>query len=216
MSVVVIKLGGSVLRRPHVAAIVHEVIHSFPAAKPLLVIGGGPAADLVRTWQPLHGLSNHDAHWVAISALKLTAILLGKLVENVVLVSSLHEAKAAWDACKTPVVDVESCLLAAEASQSETLPHSWDVTSDSIAAWIAVEWKLETLCLVKSASLPPNCWLADATRADLVDPYFAGIAGQLKRVYWAHASNRSTMQGPVEQKPAIQLTQWLEWGVPQT
>lgn len=210
MSVVVIKLGGSVLRRPHVAVTIREVIHAFPAAKPLLVIGGGPAADLVRTWQPLHGLSDLDAHWVAISALKLTATLLSKLVENVVLVSSLEDAHAAWHAGKIPIVDVESCLLAAEAGHSETLPHSWDVTSDSIAAWIAVEWKLETFCLVKSAPLPANCWLPDATRADLVDPYFAGIVGQLKSVYWAHAS-----ASPVEQKPAVHVSRWLEWGVPQ-
>ncbi len=46
--------------------------------------------------------------------------------------------------------------------QADPLPHSWDVTSDSIAAWVAGQAGASTLVLVKAPG---------ATGA-LTDPYF--------------------------------------------
>ncbi|MGH7649286.1 MAG: hypothetical protein ACREND_14305, partial [Gemmatimonadaceae bacterium] len=45
----------------------------------------------------------------------------------------------------------------------DPLPHSWDVTSDSIAAWVAGELHARRLVLVKPAV---------AEQAALVDAYF--------------------------------------------
>ena len=46
----------------------------------------------------------------------------------------------------------------------DPLPHSWDVTSDSIAAWLAGALDAERLVLIKSAG---------ASGPALVDAYFA-------------------------------------------
>ena len=46
----------------------------------------------------------------------------------------------------------------------DPLPHSWDVTSDSIAAWFAGELQASRLLLVKAAG---------ASGDSLVDRYFA-------------------------------------------
>jgi aspartokinase-like uncharacterized kinase len=54
----------------------------------------------------------------------------------------------------------------------DPLPHSWDVTSDSIAAWVAGQVGSRRLVLVK----PPGSAGADAVAgagADAVDAYFA-------------------------------------------
>jgi aspartokinase-like uncharacterized kinase len=48
--------------------------------------------------------------------------------------------------------------------RSDPLPHSWDVTSDSIAAWVAGEVGAERLVLAKAAK---------ADLSALVDPHFA-------------------------------------------
>jgi hypothetical protein len=48
--------------------------------------------------------------------------------------------------------------------RADPLPHSWNVSSDSIAAWVARAVGARDLWLIK----PPH-----ATGADLVDPYFA-------------------------------------------
>ena len=43
-----------------------------------------------------------------------------------------------------------------EARHPSPLPPSWDVTSDTIAAWIAGQLRARSLVLLKSASLPPR------------------------------------------------------------
>jgi aspartokinase-like uncharacterized kinase len=48
--------------------------------------------------------------------------------------------------------------------EADPLPHSWDVTSDSIAAWVAGAVGARRLVLIK----PPN-----AAGGDLVDGYFS-------------------------------------------
>jgi 5-(aminomethyl)-3-furanmethanol phosphate kinase len=48
---------------------------------------------------------------------------------------------------------------------ADPLPHSWDVTSDSIAAWVAGSLGARQLVLVK----PPGAERLD----EAVDPYFA-------------------------------------------
>ena len=53
----------------------------------------------------------------------------------------------------------------------DPLPHSWNVTSDSIAAWVAGAVGAKDLLLIK----PPH-----ATGADLVDPYFAQTSDGLR------------------------------------
>jgi hypothetical protein len=50
--------------------------------------------------------------------------------------------------------------------EADPLPHTWDVTSDSIAAWIAGQVGAQRLVLVK----PPG-----AIEGDLVDPYFTRV-----------------------------------------
>ena len=43
-----------------------------------------------------------------------------------------------------------------EAKQACPCPPSWDVSSDTLAAWIASQLKARSLVLLKSASLPPD------------------------------------------------------------
>ena len=50
--------------------------------------------------------------------------------------------------------------------EADPLPHSWDVTSDSIAAWVARQVGACELVLVK----PPG-----ATRGERVDAYFGRV-----------------------------------------
>ena len=66
-----------------------------------------------------------------------------------------------------------------EEKQASPLPHSWDVTSDTIAAWIAGQLKAQSLVLLKSASLPPDATRDLAAQLKLVDPFFPLISSAL-------------------------------------
>jgi dihydroneopterin aldolase len=74
-------------------------------------------------------------------------------------VTNVREVRTALDAGRVPVLAPSKWLR-----EADPLPHSWDVTSDSIAAWVAGAVGARRLVLVKPAG---------AAGADLVDPYFS-------------------------------------------
>ena len=55
-----------------------------------------------------------------------------------------------------------------------TIPESWDVTSDSLAAWLAKQMNASALLLVKSVKIDgPQPGIEDLMRRGWVDPAFA-------------------------------------------
>src|SRR5271165_5143987 len=89
---VVIKVGGSLLDWPELpgrlAAFLARCRDEDPAGGGtfLLMAGGGPAADLIRTMDRIHGLGDARAHWLAIRAMDLTAQLLSALLPGATVV----------------------------------------------------------------------------------------------------------------------------------
>ena len=74
------------------------------------------------------------------------------------IVSTRDDIETAAHAGRIPVIAPSRWM-----SATDPLPHTWQVTSDSIAAWVAGALGATRLLLVK----PP-----DARGADLVDAYF--------------------------------------------
>ena len=64
----------------------------------------------------------------------------------------------------------------------DALPASWDVTTDSIAARIAVRLGAGRLALLKSADLPEGITREEAARLGLVDARFPRVARSLDQV----------------------------------
>jgi aspartokinase-like uncharacterized kinase len=57
------------------------------------------------------------------------------------------------------------------------IPESWDVTSDSLAAWLAAELAADALVLVKSVAVAPGSSVEELARRGVVDallPRFLG------------------------------------------
>jgi hypothetical protein len=64
-------------------------------------------------------------------------------------------------------------------SRPGALPHSWGVTTDSIAARAAVVFGAERLVLLKSVDVPPNTPWSGASANGWVDEHFPRIAATL-------------------------------------
>jgi aspartokinase-like uncharacterized kinase len=159
---VVIKIGGGLLAHAGCLDSVLEQIATARQNVPLLIVpGGGPFADAVRDVDRQLGLSDDAAHWMAILAMDQYAQLIASRLNNGALVTGLGEIASALDDARVPVLAPYRWMR-----EADPLPHSWDVTSDSVAAWIAGQVGASRLVLVK----PPG-----ASGSGIVDPCFSGV-----------------------------------------
>ncbi|MEM3586746.1 MAG: hypothetical protein QXO71_05415 [Candidatus Jordarchaeaceae archaeon] len=127
----VIKVGGSLSRNKSTLKSLFNELAAISRNHKLLVIpGGGVFADFVRRIYHKFNISDDAAHWMAILAMDQMAFLFSEFHPNVKIVSSIEEAMQI-NRGFIPVLTPSRIMF-----DSDPLPHSWDVTSDSIAAYI--------------------------------------------------------------------------------
>jgi hypothetical protein len=162
----VVKIGGGLLAHRGQLETVLEVLSGIARNIPLLIVpGGGPFADAVRAEDERLRLSDDAAHWMAVLAMDQYAHLIASRLPGSVIVSEADAIAAAVRAGSLPVLAPSTWLR-----RADPLPHSWQVTSDTIAAWVAWALGARMLLLVK----PPH-----AAGPDMVDPYFERTLGDL-------------------------------------
>ena len=156
---VVFKVGGGLLKeRGDLDRVLAVISDRARFQRVLIVPGGGPFADAVRAVDEQVGLSDDAAHWLAIRAMDQYAHVIADRMPGCALVLDLAEIEAALGASRVPVLTPSRWLR-----DADPLPHSWDVTSDSISAWVAGVVNARRLVLIKPSG---------AAGVDLVDPYF--------------------------------------------
>ena len=119
---IVLKIGGSLgdSGRVLLARVAGEGLDA------LVVPGGGAFADTVREACAAGGISDDAAHWMAVLAMEQFAYFLA-------------------DGTELPLADrlqgrgTRIALPYEILRRDDALPHSWDVTSDTIAAWMALK-----------------------------------------------------------------------------
>lgn len=155
----VVKIGGGLLGKAGAFELVIEALTAFAPGRRLAVVpGGGPFADAVRQMFRRMQIGEDAAHWMAVLGMDQYAHALAARIPNAVLVDAADAIAAATKAGRLPVIAPYRWLRGAD-----PLPHSWDVTSDSIAAWIAGALRARRIVLIKPA---------DRDRKKLVDAYF--------------------------------------------
>jgi aspartokinase-like uncharacterized kinase len=140
----VLKVGGSLSRSPALPDLCREISRLGGVHRLLVIPGGGQFANLVRDFYARLSLSETAAHRMAILAMDQYGYLLGDLIPHAELVAGLPDALQAAADGQVPVL-LPSALMA----QTDSLPHSWQVTSDSIAAWVAGALHASSLVLLK-------------------------------------------------------------------
>jgi aspartokinase-like uncharacterized kinase len=184
--VAVLKVGGSLLDWPELpvrlAGLLEARRSSHPEERPVLIAGGGGAADFVRVLDRVHHLGDSTAHELAIQALDFTARLLAALLPRSTPIDHLEALGSVWVDGGVPVLVPGPILDQIERAGQERLPPGWDVTSDSIAARIAVHLDADRFILLKSSALPPGTRRDEASRRGWVDPVFPHVARALRHV----------------------------------
>ncbi|MCQ2972484.1 MAG: delta 1-pyrroline-5-carboxylate synthetase [archaeon] len=123
----VVKIGGSLFPNDAI-----EVAKTIEGTKSLIVIGGGEFTNLIRKYDEELSLSEEITHKTAIDSMDILAKLVNDKVDSTQLAKSLEEAQEISNKGLTPIL-LTSYLL----EENDPFEASWDVTSDSIAAYIS-------------------------------------------------------------------------------
>lgn len=122
----------------------------------------------------------------------------GKIpVLNILKVVQQEEATLEWLNQESPSQEVAGSFTSSIVSletglqtslSHSRLPRSWDVTSDSIAAWICSRWSCSRLWMLKScdtSTLEPSA----LARRQLVDTWFPNALPPEVRLHWVNLRN---------------------------
>ncbi len=170
----VIKLGGSLLGSPELQGWL-DVLARHGDGRIVIVPGGGILADAVYESQLMSGISDLVAHKMAVMAMDQYGILLAGLNDDLVTAASdLEIAERGWQ--HKAVVWLPSSMVIAD----ESIPTTWEITSDSLAAWLANKLNAQRLILVKSERPQlEQISLERLTKEGFVDEHFGDyIVGQ--------------------------------------
>jgi aspartokinase-like uncharacterized kinase len=152
---IVVKLGGSLYNRvPNLVPVL------LGSRRPLFIVpGGGIFADGVRKSM----VDDNSAHWMAVAAMDQYGwFIASQGIKTTTLLQVPDQ----------PVVFLPYCSM----RQHDPLRHSWDITSDSIAAWVADLLGLDLLLLKSVDGIFKNNNLMKQVKmpvkTEVVDPFF--------------------------------------------
>ncbi|MCH2375909.1 MAG: uridylate kinase [Planctomycetes bacterium] len=178
----VVKLGGSLLDLPDLALRLTNFLSEFDRLRTVTICGGGPTVDLIRTWDRQLNLGEEASHWIALQARTVNAQVVARVVECVEYTSRIEDFTEIWSRGHVPVYDALTFIREIDEHSVAPLPRRWRVTSDSIAARLAIHLKAPELVLLKSTTLPENLTLKRAAQEGFVDPHFPVAGREVPRV----------------------------------
>lgn len=160
-----VKLGGSLAE----AGTLQRWLAALAPGKGRVVVvpGGGAFADAVRQQQEHLRFSDRAAHRMAMLAMEQYALALADMSAAMVPCARECDMRDALGRGSIPVWLPSTMALA-----DREIPESWDVTSDSLSAWLARRLGAERLVLVKSIAAPRPLDPALLAERGLVDRLF--------------------------------------------
>ena len=139
-----LKIGGSLAEEPErLRALCRELSEMAKTHRITVVPGGGRFADVVRELDERFHLQDAVAHNMAILAMDQYGMFLSSITPGSRTTCTLDGARRHSEVGLLPIL-----LPSRMMSRADPLPHSWEVTSDSITAYIAGELGSEKLLLV--------------------------------------------------------------------
>jgi len=144
MDAAIVKVGGSLALYPEKLRSLCAKISEVSKKHEIIVLpGGGEFADTVRNLDKRFNLSAAASHRMAILGMDQYGLLLSDLLSNSAITNQLDDTQRILDLGKLPVFLPSNFLFT-----REPLENSWDVTSDSIAVYIAGQLHASRVVLV--------------------------------------------------------------------
>jgi len=162
----IVKLGGSLAHDARVVLWL-AMLAELGGGRVTIVPGGGTFADAVRASQRHWHFADLPAHNMAVLAMAQTAHLFHALEPRLTLAPDEAGIRRALHAGH-PALWLPFGVL----RDAPDLLTSWDVTSDSLALWLARVLNAERLILVKGCAVPAGSTFAELATLGVLDARF--------------------------------------------
>jgi 5-(aminomethyl)-3-furanmethanol phosphate kinase len=166
--VIVIKLGGSLAASGNLLFCLDKIVSDYQGKAVVIVPGGGAFADHVRQAQRQWQFDGRAAHCMAILAMQQMALLFNGLKPMFKIAATISEIREQLNLQNITIWSPNLPEL-----DRANIPSSWDITSDSLAAWLAKMLDAEELILVKSVIIDADFDVLKLMREQVVDASFA-------------------------------------------
>ncbi len=162
----VIKLGGSLTDSSTLRGWL-ELIVGHGQGRAVIVPGGGDFADQVRKAQLHWRFDDLHAHHMAVLAMQQMALLFQGLYPELDLADSPEQINRSLEKGHVVIWFPKISVL-----NQANIPANWNITSDSLSAWLAQTLSAATLTLVKSCAINKNDTNSELIEKGIVDKAF--------------------------------------------
>lgn len=188
LGLTVVKLGGSYAFSSDLQGWLAAIASN--AGDIVLVPGGGPFADAVRSAQPRMGFDDDAAHHMALLGMDQYGRALAALNKRFTPAASIAGIRRALRAGNVPIWSPTEMVL-----KRNDIPRSWEVTSDGLAAWLACRIGARRVLLIKHVDPPPDpIRIEDLVARGVVDRSFAA--------FLRDGAVEASIVGPAQRPPA--------------
>ena len=164
---IVIKLGGSLAHSEMLVNCLHKLKQNYKTRSIVIVPGGGAFANQVRLAQQQFKFDDSTAHRMAILAMQQMAFLIQGLNNTLPIAHSITMISSLIQQHKTVIWSPDIIEL-----DNARIRPSWDITSDSLSAWVANTLSAKELILVKAATINKTYTLKQLAKANIIDQSF--------------------------------------------
>ncbi|SDP90812.1 dihydroneopterin aldolase [Phyllobacterium sp. YR620] len=202
MKPLVVKLGGSTAGK---AEMQHWIDALATSTFPLVIVpGGGPFADQVRLAQKRFGISDDAAHAMAILAMDQFGVMLAERHDRLRLARTVGEIDYVLAAGHFPV-----WLPSTMTIDAAHIQRSWNVTSDSLSAWLAEKLGAKALLLIKQTDEYLHCAsLSALAHAAIVDPMLDKMLASDIDLHIAGPQTLAALKLPLATIPGHPIMRW--------
>jgi len=143
---IIVKIGGKILEnKENLESTIAQFKYIYEndiVQKIIIIPGGGTYANFVRKIDEKISIGDELSHWMAIFAMNCNGIELSQKYNDIKCFDNLEELKKSNE-------NIAILLPYDFINQRDELLHSWDVTSDSIALYIAHHLGIKDCFLIK-------------------------------------------------------------------
>lgn len=194
----VVKIGGSLLGSAELKQWLDAIVQ-YSDGRVVIVPGGSVFAEAVREAQMLSEADDATAHHLALLAMDQFGLLLASMNDALVTArNELEIAERAWQ--HRAIVWLPSEMVLAE----ESIAQNWQVTSDSLSAWLASKLNADHLVIVKSAlvdddGVQTSIAIESLIEAEIVDEKMVDfVIGQTYQTWIMHKADHDAFEAGFE------------------